>query len=515
MAYVIKDNRIVFKNNRAVMEIAAVEDAENFNAVDTFIKLGINPEAGNQILNRMNNLDSTKRQSFVSTMKVLSDNRPIVDAAQRMAAYDALCAEMPLLNDLRSRVKILDDFKGATAADKERAKNLNAVDTLIKLGVDAETGNQILSETHNFEPARRQAFISTIHVLSDSGPIVDAARRMAAYDTLCNELSHLNTMRGGVKGFKGFVGEHMQTANATAAGRATRVVNDNGAIDLIFEGKNGHTYPQQLKIGYKPGQIDFAKYKGQTVIVDKGNPYLQELQAEGARHGIKVIEGTVTEAEAKWWADAMQLESKVTGNKISYIVPKVQQAVNNLSAMHEAGKQVGKTGAMYGAGFSIGRNIVKMMNGEISAGEAVGNVAVDTAISYGTGYATGAVGSAVARTAVGKAAASAIGSATAAIEGTAIGGAVTGAVGSATAAVGGLATSATAGAVGVIGAAGSAVGGALTTATAGTAIGSAVATGVAGTAAAGAAIGAAAVAAAPVVAVGAIIGGLFSLFFDD
>lgn len=403
----------------------------------------------------------------------------------------------------------------AVMTEEPAPEIFSMVDTFIKNGINPEMCSEILRETRDFEPARRQSIISAINVLSDSRPFVDAAQRMTAYDTLCNELSQLNTMRGGVKGFKGFVGEHMQAANATANGQFTRVVNDNGAIDLIFEGKNGHTYPQQLKIGYKPGQIDFAKYKGQTVIVDKGNPYLQELQAEGARHGIKVIEGTVTEAEAKWWADAMQLESKVTGNKTSYIVPKVQQAVNNLSAMHEAGKQVGKTGAMYGAGFSIGRNIVKMMNGEISAGEAVGNVAVDTAISYGTGYATGAVGSAVARTAVGKAAASAIGSATAAIEGTAIGGAVTGAVGSATAAVGGLATSATAGAVGVIGAAGSAVGGALTTATAGTAIGGAVATGVAGTAAAGAAIGAAAVAAAPVVAVGAVIGGLFSLFFDD
>ena len=303
MGYVIKDNRIVFKNNRAVME--EISEPERLNAVDTLIKLGVNPEAGNQILNEMRNLDSTKRQSFVSTMNVLSDSRPIVDAA----------------------------------------------------------------------------------------------RRMAAYDTLCNELSQLNTMRGGVKGFKGFVGEHMQAANATANGRFTRVVNNNGPIDLIFEGKNAHKYPQQLKIGYKPGQIDFSKYKGQAVIVDKGNPYLRELQAEGARHGVKVIEGTVTEAEAKWWADAMQLESKITGNKTSYIVPRVQNVANNLSVMHEAGKQTGKSGALYGAGFSIGSNIVNMMRGKVTAGEAAVNVARDTAVSYGVGYATGAVGSAVARTA--------------------------------------------------------------------------------------------------------------------
>lgn len=344
---------------------------------------------------------------------------------------------------------------------------------------------------------------------------VNAAQKMAAYDTLCENLSQLNTMRGGSKGFKGFVGEQMQAANASAVGRATRVVNNNGPIDLIFDGKNGRHYPQQVKIGYKPGQIDFSKYKGQDVIVDKGNPHFRQLRAEGARHGVKVIEGTVTEAEAKWWADAMQLETKITGGKTSVIVPKAQWALNNISAMHEAGKHFGKSGAMYGAGFSIGSNIVNMMRGNVSAGEAIGNVACDTAVSYGAGYATGAVGSAIARTAAGKAIGSAVGSATAAISGTAVGGAVTGAVGSATAAVGGLATSAVGGAVGAIGSAGAAVGGALTAATAGTAIGGAVATGVGAVGAAGAALGAAAVAAAPVVAVGAVVGAIGSFLFGD
>ena len=333
------------------------------------------------------------------------------------------------------------------------------VDTLIKLGVDAETGSQIVNATR-VQSTERQAVIAAMSVLSDSRQFVDAAQRMAAYDTLCENLSQLNTMRGGVKGFKGFVGEHMQAADYTASGRFTRVVDDNGTIDLIFEGKNGHQYPYQLKIGYKPGQIDFAKYKGQTVVVDKGNPYLREFQAEGARHGVKVVEGTVTKAETEWWAKACQFERKITheitGKKTAYFIPQVQRAGNCLSAMHEAGKQVGKTGALYGAGFSIGRNIVGMMRGDVSAGEAIGNVARDTAVSYGVGYATGAVGSAVARTAAGKAVAAAAGEIGTAISGTAVGGAVTGVVGSATAAVGGMAVTATAGAVGAIGSAGAA-----------------------------------------------------------
>lgn len=459
MGYLIKDNRIVFENGRAVMTDESV--GEKFAMVDTLISHGLDAETGNQVLGKIRNLKSMNRDANEQSVK---------------------------------------------------AEIYETIDLLLKSGYDKESIFQALGSANDRE---KNFAVAALSVLSDSKPFVDAAQRMAAYDTLCENLSRLNTMRGGVKGFKGFVGEHMQAADATAAGRFTRVVDNNGPIDLIFDGKNGRHYPQQLKIGYKPGQIDFAEYKGQTVIVDKGNPYLRKLQAEGSRHGVKVIEGTVTEAEAKWWADAMQLETKITGGKTSVIVPEIQRAANNFSAMHAAGKQVGKTGAMYGAGFSIGKNIVGMMRGEISAGEAAVNVACDTAVSYGVGYATGAVGSAVARTAVGKAAASALGSATSAISGTAVGRAVTGAVGTATAAIGGAAATATAGAVGAIGTAGAAVGSALTTATAGTAIGGAVATGVAGTAAAGAAIGAAAVAAAPVVAVGAVIGGVFSFFFDD
>lgn len=233
----------------------------------------------------------------------------------------------------------------------------------------------------------------------------------------------------------------------------------------------------------------------------------ERLQAE-------VIEGTITETEAnKWLVESMQLETKITGGKNAVLVPNAQRTMNNLFAIHDAGKQAGWSNALYDARSSIGNNIVNVMRGNISASEAAGNVARDTAISYGTGYVNGAVNSAISRTAAGKAISSAVSSATTAFEGTAIGGAIT----SSTAAVSGLATTATTGAVGAIGAAGSAVGSALTAATAGTAIGGAVASGVATAAVAGTAVAAVAVAAAPVAvataAVGAV-GSFISSFFD-
>lgn len=391
----------------------------------------------------------------------------------------------------------------------------SAVDLMIKLDVDPKEVNHILHEIENSEPAKRASVIGALSTLADRSPIVNATAKMEAYEKLCSELSSLNTMRGGAKGFKGFVGESMEAARQTAAGRSTVVVNDNGPVDLVFVGKNGHKYNQQLKIGYRPGQIDFAKYQGQTVVVDKGNPYFKTLQAEGSKHGVKVIEGTVTEAEAKFWGDAMQLETKVTGNTHSYIVPKVQQTVNNLSAIHNAGVSAAKTGALYGAGFSAGRNIVDVARGKISAGEAAANVVCDTAISGGVSYVGGAAASAIGRTAAGRAVGAAIGSVGATVSSVPVVGTAVGAVSTATAAIGSAAAGAVATGVGAVGAVGSAVGSAAVAATAGTAVGGAVAAGVGAATAAGAAIGAAAVAAAPVLAVGAVIGGIFSIFFDD
>ncbi len=319
------------------------------------------------------------------------------------------------------------------------------------------------------------------------------------YNKMAEGLGSLNTNRGGIKGFKGFVGEEMQAAEATSIGKKTLVLNNNGPADLQYIGKNGHKYYQQVKIGYKPGQIDFSKYKGQTVVIDKGNPYYKQLRAEGSKYGVKVVEGNITNSEAKTLAELMQKETSITGAKTATIVPKV-------AAAHRAGVQSGIKGAQYGAGFSLGSNLVDVACGDKEVKEAAKDVAKDTAISYAAGYAAGAAGSAIAGTSVGAAAIGAASTATATVAGTTVGGAVIGAGTAASAAVASAGVAATSAAVGAIGSVGAAVGSAAVAATSGTVAGAAVASGVAATAAAGAAVGAAAVAAAPVVAVGAAIG---------
>lgn len=347
------------------------------------------------------------------------------------------------------------------------------------------------------------------HAGSTAKSIVDNAQAIEAWGEAGNNLSALNTMRGGLKGNKGFVAEELQAAEASAAGRTTQTINNNGIADMVYTGKNGHHYLQQMKVGYKSGQIDYAKYKGQTIVVDKGNPYFQEMVKRGKAHGVKVVEGNVTNEEAKALSRAMQAETKLTGAKTATVVPKVASA-------HNAGLKAGRSGALYGAGFSLATNTVDVLNGEKEVGDAAVDVAKDTAISYGAGYAIGAAGSAIAGTSTGAAAIGAASSAGAAIAGTTVGGAVIGAGAAATGAVAAAGTAATGAVVGAVGTVGSAVGGAAVAATAGTAVGGAVAAGVGVAAAGAAAVGAAAVAAAPVVAVGAAAGllykGIKSLF---
>ena len=338
--------------------------------------------------------------------------------------------------------------------------------------------------------------------------VQEAARAAAISGRFAAGLENLNTARGGQKGLFGFVGEEMQAADASINGKMTYVINNNGAADLVYVGKNGHKYYQQVKLGYENSfkqKINFAEYKGQTIVVDKGNPSFAKIKAEGAKHGVKVIEGNITKSEAQELAKYMQQETAITGAKNAFIVPKV-------AAAHKAGLSSAKAGALYGAGFSMGSNLVDVACGDKEIGEAAKDVAKDTAVSYAAGYALGAAGSAVASTSAGAAMISGVSAAGTAVTSTTVGAALASGATAAGATVAGAGAAATGAVVGSVAAAGSAVGSAAIAATAGTAIGGAVAGGVAATAAAGAAIGAAAVAAAPVVAVGTVLGGCYSLF---
>lgn len=386
-------------------------------------------------------------------------------------------------------------------SDTKRLQALTGLTVAKCASIMEETGWDIEESSKNIKK-----LMSLSAAASEKKVIAETLRKIHVYDELCENLTKLNTMRGGTKGFKGFVAENMQAAEATADGQVTQVINNNGCADLVYIGKNGHKYYQQMKVGYKPGSVDFSKYKGQTIIVDKGNPHFKVMKADASKQGVKLVEGRVTNEEAKKLADAMQMESKITGNKNAYVVPTAQKGASVLSVTHEAGLKAGKTGALAGAGFSIGSNLVDVACGDVKVSAAAKNVAKDTVVSYGVGYAVGAGASLAGSTTAGTAVVGMASTAGSAIAGTTVGGAVVGAGTAATAAIGGAGVAATSAVIGAAGTVGSAVGGAAIAATAGTAVGGAVASGVAATAVASAAVGAAAVAAAPVVAVGAVLG---------
>ena len=306
-------------------------------------------------------------------------------------------------------------------------------------------------------------------------------KNAGVYNQLSKNLSKYNTSRGGTN-FKGFVFEEMHAADATINGQVTEVIANNGPADFIIKNPNGKVVHGQAKVGYENTSINWSKYQDQTIVVDKGNT---KLINQAKKAGNEVIESNISKREAERLAKNMQLESKITKNTNSTIVPKIHSAGKIAKQCHSSGVSAAKSGAAFSSGFSIGSNIVELIDGEKEFGEVVVDIAKDTVVAAGTSYVVGA-----ASTAIGAAATAA----TTAVASTAVGGAAIGAATAATTAIAGTATAAT------TAVASTAIGGA--------AIGAATA---ATTAIAGTAVGAAAIAAAPVVAAGAVIGGVFTL----
>ena len=175
--------------------------------------------------------------------------------------------------------------------------------------------------------------------------------------------------------------------------------------------------------------VVYTKYGSPDVLqikdVEKPAPRENEVLIKKARAaGLKVIESDIPAEEAARLSMHMQLESKITGNSKSVIVPKAQSAINIAKEAHNVGLNTAKNGAHFGGGFSMGSNIVEVISGDKEVNEALADVAKDTAVSAGVGYATGVVATAVGNTAVGTAISTMAGTVTTAVTGTAVGGAV-------------------------------------------------------------------------------------------
>ena len=182
-------------------------------------------------------------------------------------------------------------------------------------------------------------------------------KNIGVYNKLCENLSKYNTKRGG-KNFKGYVFEELHAADATINGQITEVIGNNGSADFKMIGKDGKVSYGQAKVNYKKNKnsVKWDKYKDQTIVVDKGNEVLKNsAQKAGCK---EVIESNISEKEAISLAKKMQLESKVTGKTNATIAPKLHATGKIAKQCHSAGVKSAKSGAVFGAGFSIGSNIV-------------------------------------------------------------------------------------------------------------------------------------------------------------
>ena len=167
--------------------------------------------------------------------------------------------------------------------------------------------------------------------------------------------------------------------------------------------------------------------------------------------------------------------------------------------LHAAGVHLGQTLAIYGAGFSVGRHVVKVMRNNIRASVAFADVMRDTAIAFVGGYLCGGLINAGEQTAGGHAIASAVSAATSAIP---------------SSSVGHLLSNLTKSAFEAINSACAPLGRTLTAATMGTAISGAVAISVSNVAFIAEFVEAILASAAPILLISAFVGGIFALIFD-
>lgn len=255
--------------------------------------------------------------------------------------------------------------------------------------------------------------------------IAGCLRNAGIYSEMASRLGSYNTMRGGVKGYGGFVFEEMHAADAAVKGADIHVLGNNGIADFIVKDSTGKETIVQAKAGYKPNQIDWSKYEGQTIVVDKGNTALAE---EARAAGLTVQESAVFKKQADVVARAQQWESQLTGNTSAPITGTTISA-------HNAGLASAKLAARVGVSMKLGENIYDVLAGNKDFEDAAADVIVDGAVMIGGAYlgaaaltvagtAATTAGTALAGTAAGVAVTGAVTTAATAIGSTAVGGAI-------------------------------------------------------------------------------------------
>ena len=349
---------------------------------------------------------------------------------------------------MKTWIETEDGYKYCNDVCYELRHQTNANDNAISIDIEAPLTAKELAYLTGLEEKECSCFMEVSNLNGDEAleaidifmqslennielplVILGGLRNANIYTKLASRLGSYNTMRGGVKNYKGFVFEELHAADAAMKGKVIEVLGDNGLADFIVINRDGTKTFVQAKAGYKSANIDFSKYKDQTIVVDKGNKALAE---KARKSGLIVEESAIYKQEAEILARAQQLESKLTGRPTAPITANVYSA-------HKAGLSSAKLAAKVGAGFCIGSNIFDVLDGEKSFSEATIDVVNDSFAISGIAYISGAISTgiggattALAGTAVGTAITGAATTAGTAITSTAIGGAIVGGIGTVT-----------------------------------------------------------------------------------
>lgn len=261
----------------------------------------------------------------------------------------------------------------------------------------------------NPEDESKIAELSTLEeIVRNSKRAVETYEEIQRLSSLRKELSSLNAARGGTQGLKGFIMESLEANAQNQAGHHALVIDDNGIADLLIE-NGGKTETVQIKCGYTPGQIDFAKYKEAGInrfMLNRDHPQFVKIAEEAKKYGFDLEPTSHSAAECQMIADGMQLEYKITGNPKTFFVPHAYTTQQAFNLIAQRGVAAAQAAAKFGGALAVSVGIAEVLSGNKTIEEAAKdafNTTADVAFY-------GAAGNMVMSTALGPIVTTAIGS---------------------------------------------------------------------------------------------------------
>jgi len=155
-----------------------------------------------------------------------------------MPEYNIIYQSKLVINELNSKPKRRKTMKKSLQAetdkgnipseDLERFAELTGLSDVDFTSLLGATGWAVDDALKNMDSCITGAVGSSY----SQEAIITGIKNAGIYDKLADNLTNLNAMRGGAKGGKGFVFEHLHAADANIKGQTVSVINNNGIADF-------------------------------------------------------------------------------------------------------------------------------------------------------------------------------------------------------------------------------------------------------------------------------------------